>query len=57
LELMTHCDHFLIANSSLSWWATWLAKAADSPVFCPRQWTSDSNIAWDDLLPPHWQRI
>lgn len=57
LELMTHCDHFLIANSSLSWWAAWLAKAAGSPVFCPRQWTTDSNIAWDDLLPPHWQRI
>jgi hypothetical protein len=57
LELMTHCNHFLIANSSLSWWAAWLAKAAGSPVFCPKQWTTDSNIAWDDLLPPHWQRI
>ena len=57
LELMTHCDHFLIANSSLSWWAGWLAKNESSPVFCPRQWTTDSNIAWDDLLPPHWQRI
>jgi hypothetical protein len=57
LELMTHCDHFLIANSSLSWWAAWLAKTADSPVFCPRQWTTDSSIAWDDLLPPDWQRI
>lgn len=57
LGLMTHCDHFLIANSSLSWWAAWLTKTVNSPVFCPRQWTTDSSIAWDDLLPPHWQRI
>jgi hypothetical protein len=57
LELMTHCDHFLIANSSLSWWAAWLAKTAGCPVFCPRQWTTDSNIAWDNLLPSHWERI
>lgn len=57
LELMSYCDQFLIANSSLSWWAAWLAKRGDSSVLCPKQWTTDATILWDDLLPPHWQRI
>lgn len=57
LELMTHCQHHLIANSSLSWWAAWLAKDLNNTVICPSRWTSDLAMNWDDLLPAHWQRI
>lgn len=57
LELMTHCQNHLIANSSLSWWAAWLSKHASGLVVCPSQWTTDSGMNWDDLLPAQWQRI
>ena len=57
LELMTHCQSHLIANSSLSWWAAWLAKNPHNFVICPSKWTNDSTMIWDDLLPAHWQQI
>lgn len=57
LELMTHCQSHLIANSSLSWWAAWLAKDSNNTVICPSRWTNDLTMNWDDLLPSDWQRI
>ena len=57
LELMTHCQNHLIANSSLSWWAAWLSKQANGMVICPSRWTTDATMNWDDLLPATWQRI
>jgi hypothetical protein len=57
LELMKHCQSHLIANSSLSWWAAWLAKNPHNFVVCPSKWTNDSTMIWDDLLPAHWQKI
>jgi len=35
LWLMTHCRHFIIANSSFSWWAAWLGARPGSIVLCP----------------------
>jgi hypothetical protein len=35
LWLMTKCRHFIIANSSFSWWAAWLGARPDSVVLCP----------------------
>lgn len=57
LELMTYCQHHLIANSSLSWWAAWLAKNEGNLVICPSNWTNDLAMNWNDLLPTHWHRI
>lgn len=57
LELMTHCQNHLIANSSLSWWAAWLSKYSDGIVICPKHWTNDKSMNWGDLLPSTWKRI
>ena len=57
LELMTKCQYHLIANSSLSWWGAWLAENENGTIICPKRWANDEDIAWDDLLPSHWQRI
>jgi len=35
LWLMTKCRHFIIANSSFSWWAAWLGSGPESLVLSP----------------------
>lgn len=36
LWLMSHCPTLIIGNSSFSWWAAWLSRAADLCVVAPR---------------------
>lgn len=38
LRLMSLASHHIIANSSYSWWAAWLAAKADQKVIMPDRW-------------------
>ena len=56
LMLMSRCKHFVIANSSFSWWAAWLSDNSEKMVIAPKKWfKSDESI--DDLLPIDWVRL
>lgn len=57
LRLMSACNHFVIANSSLSWWGAWLAQAEHKQVIAPLRWFADPNVDTRDLCPPEWRRI
>ena len=35
-QLMMNCNHFILANSSFSWWASWFAKS--TTTIAPSQW-------------------
>src|SRR5260370_32018131 len=45
LWLMTKCRHFIVANSSFSWWAAWLGSRPDSLVLCPDTRGFENRIA------------
>jgi hypothetical protein len=53
--LLSACTHFIIANSSFSWWAAWLGRTDGSIVYAPSPWNLvDSSV---DPIPPSWRRI
>jgi len=55
------CDHFIIANSTFSWWSSFLSKNKNKIVCCPREedWfgPSYSHMDRSTLLPLEWVRI
>lgn len=54
LSLMASCQHFVVANSTFSWWAGWLGVAADKIVVVPRQWFAAAPIP-AALVPGGWE--
>lgn len=54
LVLMTACQHFLIANSSLSWWGAWLGQFKHKKVIAPKTWFLNSEKDTRDLFPESW---
>ena len=37
-RMMYSCKHFIISNSTLSWWAQYLSRYSDKIVVCPDHW-------------------
>jgi hypothetical protein len=56
LWLMTRCRHFIIANSTFSWWGAWLSTEKARMVISPRFTSYGGVMGWGfrGLIPPEW---
>ena len=57
LQLMSHCKHFIIPNSSFAWWAVWLSQNPGKIVIAPKNWFNDPAIDTTDLVQEDWVRL
>ena len=57
LYLMTRCKHFVIANSSFSWWGAWLGGNQKSVRIAPRPWFDNVSFVERDLVPNDWIQL
>lgn len=55
LRLMYSCKHFIISNSTFSWWAQYLSRNSEKLVVSPSIWLS--NGFKSDLIGDDWIKI
>lgn len=56
LRLMYSCKHFIISNSSFSWWAQYLSKNKDKVVVAPAKWFNNPKQR-TDIMQDDWIKI
>lgn len=55
MYLMSLCSHFIIANSTFSWWAAWLCSNPRKIVFVPSPWIKGLNTP--EIFPDNWRIV
>lgn len=53
MRMMSRCKHFVISNSTFSWWAQYLSENPEKIVYAPREWYADGRKA--DIYQENWE--
>jgi hypothetical protein len=56
LEVMRLGSHYIIGNSTFSWWGAFLSYADNATVIAPTPWFQGMEEP-RDLIPPNWLRV
>lgn len=54
--VMSGFEHFIISNSSFSWWTAWIGETEDSVIITPKQWSLTS-VKSEQIVPNRWLKI
>ena len=58
MTLMRHCKHFIMSNSTFSWWAQYLSNHQNKIVIAPKHWMKGVDDAeFEDLYLQEWTRL
>ena len=59
LALMSRCKNFILANSSFSWWGSYLSDADPKLVIAPTSWLLSEELKsrGEDIALPSWIRV
>ena len=55
---MCSCDHNIIANSSFSWWSSYLNNRENRITVAPKKWFGPMGPQdQEDVIPNNWIKI
>lgn len=53
--VMSLCRHFVISNSTFSWWAAYFSESKGGEIICPEEWVTIGGV--ESPCPARWSRI
>ena len=56
-RLVNNCKHFVISNSTFSWWAQFLSENNDKIVVAPNKWQKEDEKNALDIYLDNWKLI
>ena len=56
MEVMWHCDRYIISNSTFSWWGAFLSVCDKPLVIAPKKWFKNLDEPLN-ICPPEWIRL
>ncbi len=58
LARMANCRHFILGNSTFSWWAAFLSRAEDKRTYAPKDWLFMNGApSQRGIFPKSWHRV